>query len=120
MQTDLLIGYLIVQFVVQTLFYYIVAKKPIFFIARVFSISGMSKSFLSAFLSISMLFANILITLFVLFITKASGMVGISNLGASAVLGVIMSIDAYLWLKKYKNNQNSDKMMGWIKSNLLF
>ena len=112
----LFISYLLIQILVQVFSYKTIAKTPIFTIANILHSCNTPIGIIKALLSVELLITNIIITVLVAKITNASAMIGITNLGASVVLGIIMAIDTYTWLKRSKN-QNK-RIAEWIKTNL--
>ena len=114
MNKEMLIAYLIIQFVVQYALYR-VTKKPVFGVAGL--ISKLEKEFNPASnykttmtaLSVIMFLLNIGLSILVKFFTESGGMTGMTNLGASVILGFFMSFDCFLFKIKLNKQETSNK-----------
>lgn len=120
MKTEILLLFLLIQFVVQ-LVMYIPFKKMIrrgyFFVFDIFCyinsiLEGeLSKSLLKPdyyvkFFAVSLFILNIIISFFVKFFTSEGAMTGMTNLFASVLIGCISIYDVYKfkkdWICKYQ------------------
>lgn len=114
MNKEMLIAYLIIQFVVQFSLYRI-TKKPLFGLVRL--ISTAEKEFCDntnykttlTILAILMFVANIGLSILVKCFTSSGGLTGMTNLGASVLLGLIMSFDCFLFKIKLNKQEASNK-----------
>lgn len=88
----LLIGYLIIQLIVQYILYTTVRPLVLSFGKLVYFITE-NKHITKKTLLITMLIVNITISIAVKWFTAAGAMAGLSNLAASAVIGILMAID---------------------------
>lgn len=120
MKTEILLLFLLIQFVVQ-LVMYIPFKKMIrrgyFFVFDIFYYMNsilegeLSKNLLKPdyyvkFFAVSLFILNIIISFFVKFFTSEGAMTGMTNLFASVLIGCISIYDVYKfkkdWMYKYQ------------------
>ena len=103
MSTTTIIIFLIMQLIAQYVLYHM--TKPIIFklFGNILLSCDCSLKTAAKTLSIACLVQNILISFIVLIFTKSGAMSGLSNLMASAILGVFMFLDIKIWQYKHRN-----------------
>lgn len=95
MSSELFLGFFAIQFVVQTILYFQIARRINKMITKC---KWFSLTQLKQIINIAMIVENILISMLVMAFTAAGAASGLSNLGASCLLGVIMYFDSYIIL----------------------
>ena len=103
MNTTTIILFLVMQFIAQFVLYKMTKFIIFKLLGSVLLECECSLKTAAKALSIACLVQNILISFIVLIFTKSGAMSGLSNLMASAILGVFMFVDIKIWQHKNKN-----------------
>ena len=105
MNTTTILLFLVMQFIAQYVLYRMTKFIIFKLLGSVLLECECSLKTAAKALSIACLVQNILISFAVLIFTKSGAMSGLSNLMASAALGVVMFIEIKIWQYKHKNYQ---------------
>lgn len=102
MSTAVIVIYLAIQFIVQ-LAVYLTIKKHLFWACfSLWKTFGVSIEFCAKTLSFLLFVVNILISILVKEFTSSGGLTGVTNLGASVILGFIMYFDVDIFERELK------------------
>lgn len=111
---ELFIGYIVVQFLVQCALYYslkwittLIALGVHFLVYWLTENKALSIKISVRVLSALLLMLNIAISCAVKYFTSSGAASGLSNLGASAILGFLMAYHIYKFKKELQNDSNS-------------
>lgn len=114
MSIEMVLIYLVIQFVVQLVLYENTKKlfiKGVFYIWKYLKLTPNTASTILSWVFFAV---NIAISLLVKLFTSSGGLTGMTNLGASVLVGVFMVYDVYafkkilngIYIPKHNKNQN--------------
>ena len=110
MSNDIILTFLVGQFIIQAVLYFTIVRP---FVNKPLS------TFIPKALPTAMVIENLLISVVVVLFTSAGAAAGMSNLMASVLLGVVMTIDCKILLnnkqKQQKAKQDEDLSEFFIK-----
>ena len=100
--------YLVIQFIVQLAFYLAIKKHLFWGCFHLWKTFDISIESCSKTLSFLLFVINILISILVKIFTSSGGLTGMTNLGASVILGLIMYFDVYIFERELKKVLKED------------
>lgn len=104
MSIELVLVYLVIQFIVQLVLYENTKKLFIKGVFYIWKYAKVNANVACTILSWVFFAVNIAISLLVKLFTSSGGLTGMTNLGASVLVGLFMAYDVYAFKKILNNN----------------